>query len=159
MGNNGRCADCGVQLPQPRRGFGPMRCERCKRQRASAYQREYYRVRHPAGQRPKGRCEDCGVEIEQSPRGKRKLCVACGKARYGAYPRGLYHRTKRDKPQLLALEVKPRSCLQCGNEFESQGPWNRICPRCVPGNAACGRPKGGGTGLARFDVVARAMRF
>lgn len=28
------------------------------------------------------------------------------------------------------MDVKPRTCLKCGKLFDSQGPANRICPRC-----------------------------
>jgi len=45
------------------------------------------------------------------------------------------------------LNLSPRRCLRCGNEFLSQGPGNRICRRCsarVLGNyrvegGRCGR--------------------
>jgi predicted nucleic acid-binding Zn ribbon protein len=30
----------------------------------------------------------------------------------------------------LHRDRKVRSCLVCGNEFMSDGPWNRQCPRC-----------------------------
>ena len=29
-------------------------------------------------------------------------------------------------------QVKPRTCLACGEEFKSEGPGNRICPDCRP---------------------------
>ncbi len=32
--------------------------------------------------------------------------------------------------------VAPRICLSCDKTFLSEGPWNRICPRCSERNVA-----------------------
>lgn len=28
------------------------------------------------------------------------------------------------------MDIKQRTCLKCGQPFDSTGPGNRICPRC-----------------------------
>ena len=33
-------------------------------------------------------------------------------------------------------KAKPRICLSCDKTFLSEGPWNRICPRCSERNAS-----------------------
>lgn len=40
------------------------------------------------------------------------------------------------KPQgiLEELDIKPRMCLKCSKEFESNGPGNRLCRRCGSDN-------------------------
>jgi hypothetical protein len=34
-------------------------------------------------------------------------------------------------------QVAVRICLSCEGSFLSEGPWNRICPRCAERNVAC----------------------
>ena len=43
-------------------------------------------------------------------------------------PGKIGHRRKIRGPQ-----ARPRVCLVCGEEFPSEGPWNRICPDCDKG--------------------------
>ena len=43
---------------------------------------------------------------------------------------------------------KPRTCLRCGREFMSAGPWNRRCERCERRDDYL--PRGG-----RFDAGLR----
>ncbi len=46
-------------------------------------------------------------------------------------------RARRRAAAILAKggrEVRKRLCLGCGRYFLSEGPWNRICPRCSERN-------------------------
>lgn len=36
----------------------------------------------------------------------------------------------RENNQLKPLVLEMKSCLKCDYEFESEGPHNRLCPRC-----------------------------
>lgn len=42
------------------------------------------------------------------------------------------HKSKWDllREQRLGRTRGQRECLDCGRMFTSDGPWNRICPRC-----------------------------
>jgi len=42
------------------------------------------------------------------------------------------HRSKKGP------HVGPRVCLSCDKTFLSEGPWNRICPKCGPRNDQIG---------------------
>ena len=69
----------------------------------------------------------CNREI---PQGRRKYCCStCSRAvnrqRVLVTAHALRVTTENDN-----FELKLRSCLSCGAEFLSDGPWNRICPRC-----------------------------
>ena len=73
------------------------------------------------------RREDCNNVV---PPGRRKYCCAeCGK---------IAHRRKaamelslsRARSQSDHLDVKVRICLRCNTRFRSDGPWNRLCPKC-----------------------------
>jgi hypothetical protein len=49
--------------------------------------------------------------------------------------------TARARRRTVLLEQKggphvaPRVCLACNRPFLSEGPWNRICPRCAERNS------------------------
>ena len=32
------------------------------------------------------------------------------------------------------LKKRPRHCLKCNRQFQSTGPWNRLCRRCNASN-------------------------
>ena len=62
------------------------------------------------------------------PEGRRKFCCdECAK---------LHHRRKKSGLALRMLgrlnvsETAARSCLDCDDEFPSDGPWNRLCDKC-----------------------------
>jgi hypothetical protein len=64
------------------------------------------------------------------PEGRRKYCSdACGRTasriKCAAENGFLRHTTAVEH-----LELKERVCLSCRSSFLSDGPWNRICPRC-----------------------------
>ncbi len=49
-------------------------------------------------------------------------------------------KSRADKAE---TETKERKCLMCSRPFQSQGPHNRICPRCVSTQAyRDGQPPG-----------------
>lgn len=41
----------------------------------------------------------------------------------------------------LAAHGAPRVCLHCGRKFPSEGPSNRICPKCAGLNLKVGTPE------------------
>ncbi|KHE91804.1 MAG: hypothetical protein K8F52_12695 [Candidatus Scalindua rubra] len=55
------------------------------------------------------------------------------------------------KPENCNIKVgrreKKRSCLKCGREFPSKGPYNRICVKCDLMN--------GKTGVVRYSLTLR----
>ncbi len=51
-----------------------------------------------------------------------------------------YTKPGQDSPRVTS----PRKCLRCGNDFESEGPMNRICGACKSLNAKEYEPNSGG---------------
>ena len=39
-------------------------------------------------------------------------------------------KNKRDETDRSTSSVRSRRCLMCGEQFESDGPGNRICKKC-----------------------------
>ena len=78
------------------------------------------------------RREGCSNAV---PQGRRKYCseecaAIVNKAAAAARSARYYRMMMRSrKPKLT-----PRNCLRCGNTFESEGPWNRICTECHEAN-------------------------
>ena len=52
------------------------------------------------------------------------VCSQACKKLYASRPRRFWHRDES--------KVSIRICLACDRPFPSEGPWNRICPRCGP---------------------------
>jgi len=55
--------------------------------------------------------------------------------RHGGYPS--LHPAKRRRRRFLprpptdaAPPARTRTCLKCGDDFTSEGPWNRVCAKC-----------------------------
>jgi hypothetical protein len=82
------------------------------------------------------RCQrpGCGKPV---PEGRRKYCSdRCGRI---VNRDSASARARRREQALLEKggeEVATRLCLSCNQEFLSEGPWNRICPRCSERNVA-----------------------
>jgi len=80
------------------------------------------------------RCSLEGCENEV-PMGRRKYCSErCAQAANSR----MSARRQRKRLMALSRERLPqhdyrarRSCLVCDEQFDSEGPWNRICPRCA----------------------------
>lgn len=69
----------------------------------------------------------CSNEV---PAGRRKYCCeACSRIANRQRVLAAAH-VLRMATDGENLDVKPRLCLVCGRHFLSDGPWNRICPRC-----------------------------
>lgn len=76
-----------------------------------------------------GACKQCGNPV-LSPRRLYCSIACCRKA---------HRRRKLDESRELSLSLvrrqglvrKRRTCLCCGKDFMSDGPWNRQCPKCA----------------------------
>jgi len=70
-------------------------------------------------------CDGCGLWFKC--RARRDYCTKCERA------------AARQAAERAAY-VGPRVCLGCGEAFESEGPWNRVCPACSQGEQrACAK--------------------
>lgn len=73
----------------------------------------------------------------QVPAGRRKYCseecAAIVNKQSAAIRSQRYYRMTFAKRKKV---YTPRICLSCGEEFKSEGPWNRICSDCAQRNAA-----------------------
>jgi hypothetical protein len=82
------------------------------------------------------RCQrpGCGKPI---PEGRRKYCSdKCARI---VNRDSAAARARRREAAIAAKggpHVRPRICLSCNKSFLSEGPWNRICPRCSERNVA-----------------------
>jgi len=36
-----------------------------------------------------------------------------------------------NREEMLLRQEKARLCMQCGRQFWSSGPWNRLCEQCT----------------------------
>ena len=71
--------------------------------------------------------EGCDNEV---PAGRRKYCCSqCGKIAHRRMA-ALELTQNRVRSQDEHLDVKSRTCLRCNTRFKSDGPWNRLCPKC-----------------------------
>ena len=122
----GTCTICGRKVRIHAKG----QCRRC-----------YNRLREQAGRKPRiyrhvlvGACEYCGKPV-YTPR--RQYCsTACGRL---ANRQAHADRANTYVEQLERyFDRKSRTCLVCGCEFQSEGPWNRQCLKCL-----ARAPKGG----------------
>jgi len=74
----------------------------------------------------------CNSEV---PSGRRKYCsTECSRAVNRMYAAMRARERYMLAAQLRNTRVKVRCCLACGDEFLSEGPWNRICPVCSERN-------------------------
>ena len=82
------------------------------------------------------KCQRSGCD-QQVPRNRRKYCS--DQCRYKAMVERRARSRKRRinvGPNGRGSQVKPRTCLGCGVEFLSEGPWNRLCDSCAHRNAS-----------------------
>jgi hypothetical protein len=71
----------------------------------------------------------CSVCEKPLPVGRTKYCGRdCEKAAHRARALEYYHSKLFIKAR--RKHRKMRGCLDCHRKFLSDGPWNRICPRC-----------------------------
>ena len=68
-------------------------------------------------------CGQCGISIVGRQVTAQYCSIACRKA----HARKPYHNAKPRKEVVPGLT---RSCLICGNEFNSEGAGNRVCETC-----------------------------
>lgn len=75
-------------------------------------------------------CEYCGKKPVKPPR--RKYCSrTCSNRANAEKARERDWRRRERSRKKLRPKAGARVCLGCGKEFWSDGPWNRICPRCL----------------------------
>ncbi len=79
-------------------------------------------------------CQLPGCE-ESVPEGRRKYC-SNNCAKEGNRIKTRETKEKKRVLEALGAEVGQRTCLSCDKPFLSEGPWNRICPRCEEGNSS-----------------------
>lgn len=76
----------------------------------------------------------CGEPIPES---RRKYC--CDRCARIVNRDSAVARARRRQAAIAAKggdKVATRVCLSCSRSFLSEGPWNRICPRCAERNVA-----------------------
>jgi len=86
------------------------------------------------------------------PPGRRKYCSEdCSKI--------VNRRSAAERSRLRAqayrrermVKYAPRTCLSCGENFLSEGPWNRICAACSEHNNAFSHARARGSALGSPD--------
>lgn len=86
------------------------------------------------------------------PPGRRKYCSEeCSKIvnRQSAAERSRLRAQMYRRQQMV--KYAPRTCLSCGEEFPSEGPWNRICPSCSDHNTAVSYSRSRGNSMSSPD--------
>jgi len=74
-------------------------------------------------------CLECGKPV---PPGRRKYCSdQCARRAHHGIHAAKIRRQEKEIAQRLYKQRKIRTCLSCGGEFMSDGPWNRRCPECA----------------------------
>jgi hypothetical protein len=102
-------------------------------------QRKYYKIKRDTAAREKpaidyGRliCDTCGKDIKKQD-AMQKRCITgikgksseCQKEAMRKYAANQYH-----TPPVKTRGRAGRLCLKCGEMFESEHPYNRICDKC-----------------------------
>ena len=111
------------------------------------------KIHHEDTKRTKGKtCALCGAPIRRAC----KYCSACALIAQRRKKREWRKRKtalrKRPAREQNRFQKKPRSCLACGKEFMSAGPWNRRCPACRHDEAFRRGPLPRGTTLLHGSV-------
>ncbi len=86
------------------------------------------------------------------PPGRRKYCSEeCSKIvnRRSAAERSRRRAEMYRRRRLV--KYAPRTCLACGDEFSSEGPWNRICSSCSDSNSAVSYSRSRGNHMSSPD--------
>ena len=86
------------------------------------------------------------------PPGRRKYCCEeCSKIvnRRSAAERSRMRAQMYRREQMV--KYAPRTCLSCGQDFLSEGPWNRICSDCSEHNSAYSYSRARGNHLSSPD--------
>lgn len=108
------CKACGKPISRTRRKYHPACAARCHRREVKRRMRLKRRGLLPW----RGNCRVCRKEIEP---GQRLYCRE--------------HSPDHDRLRSVVFDPpatvpKTRRCVACGKNFYSEGPWNRVCPRC-----------------------------
>jgi len=80
----------------------------------------------------------CGNDLSEKQVAERRRYCSRGCARRLA-PRP-YGEQRRRALAAASPQAADRICLSCDLPFLSEGPWNRMCPRCQPRRASVREP-------------------